>query len=122
MASGFTPERIAGLVEGAASVAGQVELAGILRSTVEFAKDLTGARYAALGVIGEHGGLVEFITAGIDDETADRIGMPPRGSGLLGEITGIGKTLRIDDASGRPSAVGFPSAHPSMAASSATCI
>ena len=114
MTSGFTPERIAGLVEGAASVAGQVELAGILRSTVEFAKDLTGARYAALGVIGEHGGLVEFITAGIDNETADRIGMPPRGSGLLGEITGLGKTLRIDDASEHPSSVGFPSDHPPM--------
>ena len=57
MASGFTPERIAGLVEGAASVAGQVELAGILRSTVEFAKEITGARFAALGVVGEHGGL-----------------------------------------------------------------
>jgi len=112
--SGFTPERIAGLVEGAASVAGQVELAGILRSTVEFAKEITGARYAALGVIGEHGGLVDFITAGIDDETSDRIGRPPRGSGLLGEITGMGKPLRIEDATRHPAAVGFPTEHPSM--------
>jgi signal transduction histidine kinase len=114
VASGFTPERIAGLVEGAASVAGQVELAGILRSTVEFAKEITDAKYGALGVIGEHGGLVEFITAGIDDETAREIGAPPRGAGVLGMITSVGKTVRVDDVSAHPVAAGFPDAHPPM--------
>jgi hypothetical protein len=39
----LSPERIAGLVEGAASVAGHVELSGLLRSTVEIAMELTGA-------------------------------------------------------------------------------
>ncbi|NIR41673.1 MAG: histidine kinase, partial [Actinobacteria bacterium] len=59
-----------------------MELSGILRSTVEFAKEITGARFAALGVVGEHGGLAEFITAGMDDETARRIGEPPKGTGV----------------------------------------
>lgn len=114
MASGFTPDRIAGLVEGAASVAGQVELAGILRSTVEFAKEITGARYAALGVIGEHGGLVEFITTGLDEDQADSIGPPPRGAGLLGTIIRTGETIRIDHAPDHPDATGFPTGHPEM--------
>ncbi|MCJ7726844.1 MAG: GAF domain-containing sensor histidine kinase [Acidimicrobiia bacterium] len=114
MASGFTPERIAGLVEGAASVAGQVELAGILRSTVEFAKEITGARFAALGVVGEHGGLAEFITVGMDDETIRSIGNPPKGIGMLGLITATGKTVRTTDLDSHPDAGGFPSAHPSM--------
>jgi signal transduction histidine kinase len=114
VASGFTPERIAGLVEGAASVAGQLDLAGILRSTVEFAREITDARYAALGVIGEHGGLSEFITDGMDEETAKRIGMPPRGAGVLGTITTVGKTIRIEDVASHPDAVGFPPNHPRM--------
>ncbi len=114
MASGFTPERIAGLVEGAASVAGQVELAGILRSTVEFAKEITGAQFAALGVVGEHGGLIEFITVGLDDEEAHAIGAPPRGAGMLGVITTMGKTIRVDDLTDHPDASGFPAAHPHM--------
>lgn len=114
MASGFTPERIAGLVEGAASVAGQVELAGILRSTVEFGKEITGARFAALGVIGEHGGLVEFITVGIDDETARHIGSPPKGAGMLGLITSMGKTIRTSDVESHPDSTGYPEGHPEM--------
>lgn len=114
VASGFTPDRIAGLVEGAASVAGQVELAGILRSTVEFAKEITGARFAALGVIGEHGGLAEFITVGIDDDTARSIGEPPKGAGVLGLITSTGDTIRTDDLSAHPHSAGFPESHPEM--------
>ena len=114
MTSGFTPERIAGLVEGAASVAGQVELAGILRSTVEFAKEITGARYAALGVVGDHGGLVEFITVGLDDHTIREIGSPPKGVGMLGVITATGETIRTKSVEGHPDAGGFPAAHPAM--------
>ncbi len=63
----LTPERIAGLVEGAASVAGQVELSGLLRSTVEIAMELTGARYGALGVLGEQGSLAHFLPGGMDE-------------------------------------------------------
>jgi signal transduction histidine kinase len=111
----LTPERIAGLVEGAASVAGQVELSGLLRSTVDIAMELTGARHGALGVVGEHGGLVDFVHAGIDSETARAIGSPPRGSGVLGTITTTSKTVRVDEIGEHPDAVGFPDAHPEMA-------
>ncbi|MBU1227767.1 MAG: GAF domain-containing sensor histidine kinase [Actinobacteria bacterium] len=114
MASGFTPERIAGLVEGAASVAGQVELAGILRSTVEFAKEITGARFAALGVVGEHGGLVDFITVGMDDEMVRSIGTPPKGVGMLGLITTTGKTIRTSDIATHPDSTTYPAGHPAM--------
>jgi len=109
----LTPERIAGLVEGAASVAGQVELSGLLRSTVEIARELTGARYAALGVIGEQGGLVDFIFDGMGDE-ADEIDHYPSGSGVLGVITSAGKTVRMDNIADHPDAAGFPKRHPQM--------
>jgi signal transduction histidine kinase len=110
----LTPERIAGLVEGAASVAGQVELSGLLRSTVEIAMELTGARYGALGVLGEQGSLVHFIPVGMDARTAAAIPHPPQGLGVLGTITRAGRTIRIDDIAAHPDAGGFPAGHPPM--------
>ncbi len=114
MSQRLTPERIAGLVEGAASVAGQVELSSLLRSTVDIAMELTGARYGALGVLGEHGGLIDFIHTGMDRRVVEAIGTPPRGSGVLGTITTTGKTIRIDDIADHPDAVGVPESHPLM--------
>ena len=114
MTGRFTPERIAGLVEGAASVARQVDLNSLLKSTVEIAMDLTGAHYGALGVLGDHGGLADFIHLGIDEIEADRIGSPPRGLGVLGTITHAAKTIRLDRIASHPDSVGFPDQHPPM--------
>jgi len=110
----LTPERIAGLVQGAASVAGQVDLSDLLRSTVEIAMELTGARYGALGVLGEQGNLVHFIPVGMDDETVALMPHPPRGLGVLGAITREGRTIRVDEVAAHPDAVGFPERHPRM--------
>jgi signal transduction histidine kinase len=109
----LTPERIAGLVEGAASVAGHVELSGLLRSTVEIARELTGAKYGALGVIGEHGGLVDFVHSGMGEE-AEKIDHYPTGVGVLGIITSAGKTIRVDNIAEHSDAAGFPEHHPVM--------
>jgi signal transduction histidine kinase len=110
----FTPERIAGLVEGAASVARQVDLSSLLRSTVEIAMELTGARYGALGVLGDHGGLADFIHVGMSDDTATAIGSPPSGDGVLGTIATTGKTIRLDHIEEHADSVGFPHHHPPM--------
>ena len=66
----FTPARLRDLVEGAAAVAGQTDLQAILATTVEIAMDLTGAPHGALGVVGQHGTLVDFVHAGLDPELA----------------------------------------------------
>ena len=114
MSRRLSPERIAGLVEGAASVAGQVELSGLLRSTVEIAMELTGARYGALGVLGEHGGLIHFLHSGMDEEQAAAIPHLPRGAGVLGTITRAGRIIRLEDVAAHPDAAGFPPGHPVM--------
>ena len=98
--------RITQLVSAAASVAGQTGLVEVLRTTVNTGMELTGARYGALGVLGEHGALVDFIYSGIDEETADLIGRLPEGRGVLGLITREGTTVCIEKISGHPSAVG----------------
>lgn len=110
----FTPERIRSLVEAAGSVAGQVDLASLLRSTVETAIDLTGAKYGALGVLGEHGTLLDFVHQGMDAEDAKKIPHYPRGAGVLGTITRKRVTIRIDEIADHPDSVGFPEHHPPM--------
>ncbi|MFQ5948746.1 MAG: GAF domain-containing protein, partial [Acidimicrobiia bacterium] len=107
--------RFAQLIKAAAAVAGQAGLGDVLRTTVHTATELTGARYGALGVLGEHGTLVDFFHVGVSAETVDAIGRLPEGRGVLGTITRTGKTVRIDDISQHPDSVGFPDHHPHMA-------
>ena len=111
---GAPPERLSRLVEAAAAVAGQTDLTAVLFTTVETARDLTGAPFGALGVVGDHGMLVEFLHAGMDAKLVASIGAPPRGHGLLGTITRMGKTVRVDNIAAHPDAVGFPEHHPPM--------
>lgn len=110
----IAPHLISDLVDAAASVGGHVELSAMLRSTVRTAMDLTGARYGALGVLGDHGTLVDFIHLGLDEETAREIGHLPRGRGVLGTITRTGETIRVDHIAQHEDSVGFPDAHPPM--------
>lgn len=110
----FPPHTIRELVEAAASVGGHVELSALLKATVKTGMQLTGARYGALGVLGEHGTMMDFVHHGLDPETARAIGHLPRGLGVLGTITRQAKTIRIDDIETHPDAVGFPEGHPEM--------
>jgi signal transduction histidine kinase len=92
-----------------------LELETVLSSLVEVARELTGARYAALGVLDERRRELErFITAGIDDEQRTAIGALPRGRGVLGELIRDPKPLRLDDVSDHPRSYGFPASHPRM--------
>ncbi len=54
------------LIGAAASVVGESDLTDVLTKTVETAMQLTGAQYGALGVVGEHGTLIEFLHRGMD--------------------------------------------------------
>lgn len=108
------PKVIRELVEAAADVARQTDLSALLKSTVETAMELTGARYGALGVLGEHGGLVDFVHVGFASGVARQIGHLPRGSGVLGTISHAGGTVRIDKITTHDDFVGFPDAHPEM--------
>ena len=76
---------------------------------------MTGARYAALGVIDETGtGLERFVHTGIDAETVDRIGELPRGRGILGVLITDARSLRLESITDDPRSVGFPPNHPPM--------
>jgi len=111
-----TPERLAALVNGAAAVTAISDLSELLAATADTARETTGARYAALGVIGEHGTLVEFIHVGISTEVAEQIGPLPTGRGVLGTLIVDAKTIRLDRIQDHVDSVGFPANHPPMTA------
>jgi signal transduction histidine kinase len=109
-------DRFARLIEAAAAVVGQPDLQAVLRTTVETAREHTGARYAALGVIGEHGTLVEFIHTGLEPDQAAAIGAPPVGKGVLGVLIEDPRPIRLDRIADHPASAGFPTGHPPMGA------
>ncbi|HEU4971949.1 MAG TPA: GAF domain-containing protein [Gaiellaceae bacterium] len=103
------------LVDAGIALSSELSLDGLLQQLVETAAQLTGARYAALGVIDQTGtGLERFLTTGIDAETHAAIGDLPRGRGILGVLIREAKPLRLDDLGDDPRSVGFPAHHPPM--------
>ncbi|MGH3057851.1 MAG: GAF domain-containing protein [Gaiellaceae bacterium] len=115
MTSGAGLDRLRGLVDAGIALSSELSLDGLLQRLVETAAELTGARYAALGVIDKAGQALErFLTTGIDPETHAAIGDLPRGRGILGVLIREGQTLRLHDIADDPRSVGFPRNHPPM--------
>jgi two-component system, NarL family, sensor histidine kinase DevS len=106
--------RLRGLLRANALVAGELSLPVVLRQIVEAARDLVGAQYAALGVLGRDGELEQFVYAGMDEELAGRVGELPRGQGILGLLIRQPVPPRLADLSGHPASAGFPPGHPPM--------
>lgn len=103
------------LVELGRSVLAESELETILERVLEAAREFTGARYAALGVLDDGRRQLErFITVGIDAETRRELGDPPRGHGVLGELIREPRPLRLPDVGAHPRSYGFPIGHPPM--------
>jgi signal transduction histidine kinase len=107
--------RLRALFEAGLAVSSELSLEALLRRLVEAAAELTGARYAALGVIDASGSKLEqFVTHGIADDLRAEIGALPRGRGILGVLIREAKPLRLHDLAEDPRSVGFPPGHPPM--------
>jgi signal transduction histidine kinase len=113
--AGRIRERFERLLAAGVAIFSQHELKHVLQQIVDAAREVVGARYAALGVLGSEGtSLVEFVTSGIDDAARQRIGNLPRGHGLLGAVIQEGKPIRSSDINQHPLRYGFPPHHPPM--------
>jgi two-component system, NarL family, sensor histidine kinase DevS len=107
--------RLRRLLAAGRALVSQLELAAVLDGLLETARDLTGARYAALGILdAERTGLERFVTKGIDSATHRAIGDLPRGRGVLGVLIDEPHALRLSDVTEHPLSYGFPPAHPPM--------
>src|SRR5580658_1154892 len=109
-----TQGRLRGLLRANALVAGELSLPLVLPKIVVAARDLLGARYAALGVLGPDGGLVQFVHAGMDEELVARVGDLPTGRGILGLLISEPLPIRLADLTAHPESAGFPPGHPPM--------
>jgi len=110
-----TRERLRGLVDAGIALSSELSLDALLQKLVETAAELTGARYAALGVIDRSRNALErFVTTGVDEQTRREIGDPPRGRGVLGVLVRDATPLRLHDVTDDPRSVGFPPGHPQM--------
>ncbi len=104
-----------GILDVARSVLSELDLDVVLQRVLDAAQELTGARYAAVGVLDEgRTGLARFLTRGLDDSSHAAIGSLPRGRGVLGALIEEPKPLRLTDVGGHPRSYGFPHAHPPM--------
>lgn len=106
--------RLERLNESTLAIAGELSLPVLLQRITDIARELTGTRYAALGVAGQDGRLEQFITSGISDEQRRLIGPIPQGHGLIGVILRGQKPVRVPDIATYPGAHGFPPHHPPM--------
>ena len=114
MSPSTTVQHLPALIEAAAAVVGAGDLEHVLRRLVAEARAATGARYAALGVLGEYGVLSEFIHEGMTPEQVESIGSLPTGRGVLGVVVRENRTIRLDSIAGHPDSFGFPPNHPPM--------
>ncbi len=106
---------VRGVLDLARDVLAELDLDVVLERVLDSAQELTGARYAALGVLDEsRSELSQFITRGIDPATHAAIGALPRGRGVLGALIEDPVPLRLDDVGRHPRSYGFPRGHPPM--------
>lgn len=103
------------LLEVGRSLVTELDAERVLERVLDTARQLTGARYAAIGVLNERRtGLSRFLTAGVDEQARQAIGDLPSGRGVLGVLIEDPRPLRLADVRRHPSSYGFPAGHPMM--------
>jgi signal transduction histidine kinase len=97
------------------AVASERSVASILQKLVHAARELAGARYAALGVPDGEGGFAQFITSGMSEKLIAAMGPLPRTHGLLGAMLESERPYRTQDIHDDPRFKGWwPRQHPDM--------
>ena len=107
--------RLERLLEAGQSLTALLDLDALLDHLLETARDLTGAHYAALGILDpSRTHLENFLFRGMDEHARRDIGDLPRGRGVLGVLIEEPQPLRLADVGEHPKSYGFPPGHPPM--------
>jgi signal transduction histidine kinase len=107
--------RMAGLLAAGRSLVTELDPQAVLDRILDAARELTGARYAAIGILDERRTSLErFVTLGIDDATREAIGELPRGRGVLGLLISDPQPVRLEAVGRHAQSYGFPAGHPPM--------
>ena len=105
------------LLDVGRALTSELDRGTLLERVLQTAREITGARYAALGILNEQRTeLEQFLTSGVDDATHSAIGDLPRGRGVLGVLIEHPQPLRLRRRGPAPrAATGFPAGHPADA-------
>jgi signal transduction histidine kinase len=97
------------------AVAAELSVEDVLQRLVDSARELAGARYAALGLPDGEGGFRRFLTSGMSEELMESLGPLPRQHGVLGAILESTESYRTRDMHQHPRFRGWwPDGHPDM--------
>ncbi len=97
------------------AVAAELSVDEVLQRLVDSARELAGARYAALGLPDGDGGFRRFLTSGMSEQLIASLGPLPRQHGVLGAMLETRSSYRIGDIHDHPRFRGWwPSGHPDM--------
>ncbi|MDY6867734.1 MAG: GAF domain-containing sensor histidine kinase [Chloroflexota bacterium] len=107
-------ERLAALHQASLELVQDISIDSLLQRIARIACEQAGATYAAIGVRGEDGEIVRFITVGMDEEEIANMPHPPLGLGLINMIAEADGPVRVDDMHQDPRRAGFPEGHPDM--------
>ncbi len=115
MADHLDEQRLRRLIDVGRGLLAQLDPEALLERVLQTAREITGARYAAIGILDrDRRELERFITQGIDADTHRAIGDLPRGRGILGLLIDDPRPLRIAAVGEHPKSYGFPPGHPPM--------
>jgi len=107
--------RLQRLIEVGRGLVTELDPEVVIDEALEAARELTGAKYAALGILDTRRVELErFLTRGIDETGRRAIGDPPHGGGVLGLLIEQPEPLILSDVSEHPRSQGFPANHPPM--------
>ena len=106
--------RLAEMAETSELLVNSADLSEILQGLAIRAQEVAGADYSAISTFDDDGHLTRFIYTGIDDEAARRLGHPPVGRGLLGELAHRATPMRLGNLRAHPQSSGWPRPHPDM--------
>lgn len=107
-------EQFQTLYQASLNLTAELSVEAVLQEVVNHARQLTGARYGALGVLDTEGKIKPFITSGLELAAQRRIGAPPEGRGVLGLLLREPKPIRVRDIRQYSGFTGFPPHHPEM--------
>jgi signal transduction histidine kinase len=108
-------DRLRRLIEAGRALVAERELENVFERLLDTARDLTAAKFAAIGILDEtRESLADFITAGIDPAAHSVIGDLPRGRGVLGLLISNPEPLRLANVGDHMRSYGFPPGHPAM--------
>lgn len=109
------PSATEALSDAVLAIAAEHAVEPVLQKLVDAARELAGARYAAIGVPDGDGGFGRFITSGMSDELIASLGELPRQHGMLGAMLESDTPQRTADIRRDPRFRGWwPPKHPSM--------